>query len=259
MAEGLEGKRVLITAGGAGIGRAMAGAFHAADARVHICDVDAEALADAQAALPGLGTSMTDVADPAAIDKLFDDALAHLGGLDFMVNNAGIAGPTAAVEDCDLEGWRRTLAVNLDATFYCSRRAIPALKAAGGGGIVNMSSSAGLFGYALRSPYVAAKWAIIGFTKTLAMELGPHNIRANAICPGPVSGPRMDRVIAAQAEARGVPEQEVRDTYTRNVSLRRFVAPEDIANAAVFLCSPAGAMISGQAFPVDGHTESLSD
>ncbi len=259
MVDGLDGKRVLITAGGAGIGRAIAGAFSQAGARVHICDIDEDALADAKVQWPELGTSRTDVAEADQVDRLFEDALANLGGLDFLVNNAGIAGPTAAVEDCDIEGWRRTLAVNLDATFYCSRRAIPVLKAAGGGGIVNMSSSAGLFGYSLRSPYVAAKWAIIGFTKTLAMELGPHGIRANAICPGPVSGPRMDRVIAAQAEARGVPEQEVRDTYTRNVSLRTFVEPEDIANAAVFLCSPLGAKVSGQAFPVDGHTESLSD
>ncbi len=259
MVDGLDGKRVLITAGGAGIGRAIAGAFSQAGARVHICDVDEDALADAKVQWPELGTSRTDVAEADQVDRLFEDALANLGGLDFLVNNAGIAGPTAAVEDCDIEGWRRTLAVNLDATFYCSRRAIPVLKAAGGGGIVNMSSSAGLFGYSLRSPYVAAKWAIIGFTKTLAMELGPHGIRANVICPGPVSGPRMDRVIAAQAKARGVPEQQVRDSYTRNVSLRTFVEPEDIANAAVFLCSPLGAKVSGQAFPVDGHTESLSD
>lgn len=259
MADGLVDKRVLITAGGAGIGRAIAGAFLAAGARVHVCDIDAEALADARDQWPELGTTRADVADPEQVDRLFDDALARLGGLDFMINNAGIAGPTAAVEDCDLEGWRRTLAVNLDGTFYCARRAVPALKAAGGGAIVNMSSSAGLFGYALRSPYVAAKWAIIGFTKTLAMELGPFGIRANAICPGPVTGPRMDRVIAAQAAARGVPEEQIRDNYTRNVSLRTFIDAEDIANAALFLCSPAGAKISGQAFPVDGHTESLSD
>lgn len=259
MADGLADKRVLITAGGAGIGRAIAGAFFRAGARVHVCDIDAEALADAEEQWPELGTTLADVADAEQVDRLFDDALGRLGGLDFMINNAGIAGPTAAVEDCDLEGWRRTLAVNLDGTFYCARRAIPALKAAGGGAIVNMSSSAGLFGYALRSPYVAAKWAIIGFTKTLAMELGPHGIRANAICPGPVTGPRMDRVIAAQAKARGVAEQQIRDNYTRNISLRTFIDAEDIANAAIFLCSPAGAKISGQAFPVDGHTESLSD
>ena len=259
MTDGLADKRVLITAGGAGIGRAIAGAFCRAGARVHTCDIDREALADAEDQWPELGTTLADVADPGEVDRLFDEALSRLGGLDFMINNAGIAGPTAAVEDCDLDGWRRTLAVNLDGTFYCARRAIPHLKAAGGGAIINMSSSAGLFGYALRSPYVAAKWAIIGFTKTLAMELGPHGIRANAICPGPVSGPRMDRVIAAQAKARGVPEQQVRDSYTRNVSLRTFIDAEDIANAAVFLCSPASAKISGQAFPVDGHTESLSD
>ncbi len=259
MADGLADKRVLITAGGAGIGRAIANAFAIAGARVEICDIDAEALAAVRQRWPAIGTTLADVADPEQVDRLFDEALARLGGLDVMVNNAGIAGPTATVEDCEPEDWRRTLAVNLDGTFYCSRRAVPPIKAAGGGAIVNMSSSAGLFGYPRRSPYVAAKWAIIGFTKTLAMELGPFGIRANAICPGPVSGPRMDRVIAAQAAARGVPEQEIRDGYTRNVSLRSFVEPEDIANAVIYLCSPAGAKVSGQAFPVDGHTESLSD
>jgi len=258
MAQGLEDKRVLITAGGAGIGRAIARAFCSAGSRVHICDIDGDALGDARNEWPDIGATHADVSVPEQIDGLFDTALSHLGGLDFMVNNAGIAGPTAAVEDCEIEDWRHTLAVNLDATFYCSRRAIPALKAAGGGGIVNMSSSAGLFGYALRSPYVAAKWAIIGFTKTLAMELGPFGIRANAICPGPVSGPRMDRVIAAQAEARGVPELEIRETYTRNVSLRSFIEPEDIANMTLFLCSEAGARISGQALSVDAYTDTLA-
>ena len=259
MARELADQRVLITAGGAGIGRAIANAFSAAGARVAVCDVDADALADAKSQWQDLSTTHCDVSDPAAVDRLFEETLARLGGLDVLVNNAGIAGPTAAVEDCDTEGWRQTLAVNLDGSFFCARRAIPALKAAGGGAIVNLSSTAGLFGYPLRSPYVAAKWAIIGFTKTLAMELGAHGIRANAICPGPVDGPRMDRVIAAQAEARGVPEGEIRDSYTRGVSLRTFIQPEEIAHTVLFLCSPAGAKISGQALAVDGHTESLAD
>lgn len=259
MAKDLAEQRVLVTAGGAGVGRAIAAAFLDAGARVHICDLDPAALERARSARPALSASRCDVADPDQVDRLFDDALAELGGLDVLVSNAGIAGPTAAVEDCDPAAWRHTLAVNLDGSFYCARRAIPHLKAAGGGAIVNLSSTAGLFGYPLRSPYVAAKWAIIGFTKTLAMELGPHGIRANAICPGPVAGPRMDRVIAAQAEARHLPEQEIRDSYTKNVSLRSFVEAEDIAQTAVFLCSPAGARISGQALAVDGHTESLAD
>ena len=259
MADDLSNARVLITAAGAGIGRAIATAFHRAGARVHICDLDRDALDDAAAALPGIGTTLADVASPGDVDRLFGEALAGLGGLDVLVNNAGIAGPTAALEDIDPADWRRVLTVNLDSQFYCLRRAIPALKAAGGGSVVNLSSTAGLFGYPWRAPYVAAKWAVIGLTKTMAMELGPHGIRVNAICPGCVDGPRMDRVIAAQAAAAGASDQEVRESYIRQTSLRTFVDAEDIANMVLFLCGPAGAKISGQALAVDGHTQSLSD
>jgi NAD(P)-dependent dehydrogenase (short-subunit alcohol dehydrogenase family) len=259
MADGLTNSRVIITAGGAGIGRATARAFHAAGARVHICDVDAATLADAQAELPGLGVSEADVSDPDQVDRLFDAALDALGGLDVLVNNAGIAGPTALLEDCEPAEWRRTLAINLDGQFYCLRRAIPALKAAGGGAIVNLASTAGLYGYPRRGPYVASKWAIVGLTKSLAIELGPSGIRVNAICPGSIEGPRMDRVIAAEAAATGSSEEEVRQAYMRNTSMRCFIDAEDIANMAVFLCSPAGAKVSGQALAVDGHTESLAN
>ncbi len=259
MADGLTNTRVIITAGGAGIGRATARAFHAAGARVHICDVDAATLADAQGELPGLGVSEADVSDPDQVDRLFDAALDALGGLDVLVNNAGIAGPTALLEDCEPAEWRRTLAVNLDGQFYCLRRAIPALKAAGGGAIVNLASTAGLYGYPRRGPYVASKWAIVGLTKSLAIELGPSGIRVNAICPGSIEGPRMDRVIAAEAAATGSSEEEVRQAYMRNTSMRCFIDAEDIANMAVFLCTPAGAKVSGQALAVDGHTESLAN
>ncbi len=254
---GLKGRRAVVTAGADGIGRAIAGALIDAGARVHICDVDAGKLAEARDALPGLGGTLADVADPAAVDRLFDEALAAFGGLDILVNNAGIAGPTAPVEEISPEDWRRTIAVDLDGQFHCARRAIPALKAAGGGCIVNIASTAGLFGFPNRSPYAASKWGIIGFTKTLAMELGPHGIRANAICPGSVSGPRIDRVIAADARARGIDEADIRAAYTRNVSMRCFVEAVDIANMVLFICSDAGARISGQALAVDGHTESM--
>ena len=259
MADGLTNTRVIITAGGAGIGRATARAFHAAGARVHICDVDAATLADAQAELPGLGVSEADVSDPDQVDRLFDAALDALGGLDVLVNNAGIAGPTALLEDCEPADWRRTIAVNLDGQFYCLRRAIPALKAAGSGVIVNIASTAGLYGYPRRGPYVASKWAVVGLTKSLAIELGPSGIRVNAICPGSIEGARMDRVIASEAAATGASEEEVRQAYVRNTSMRCFIDAEDIANMAVFLCTPAGAKVSGQAIAVDGHTESLAN
>ena len=253
------GKRALVTAAADGIGRVVAETLLDEGAQVHICDIDSDGLTAFAAARPGLGTTVADVSREDDVDRLFNEAMAHLGGLDILVNNAGIAGPAGPIETLELEAWQRTLAVNLDGTFLCCRRAVPLLKEAGGGVIVNMSSTAGLFGYPRRSPYASAKWAIIGLTKTLAMELGPSGIRVNAICPGAVSGDRIDRVIEATAASRGVSPEVVRDSYLRQTSLRTFVDAEDIAATILFLCSAAGARISGQALAVDGHTEGLAE
>jgi NAD(P)-dependent dehydrogenase (short-subunit alcohol dehydrogenase family) len=257
-----DGLRVLVTAAAAGIGRAIATAFITNGARVHICDLADDRLAECKAALPEIGITRADVADPSQVDRLFDEAVAHLGGLDVLVNNAGIAGPTGPVEDLDPAEWDRTIAVNLNSQFYCARRAVPLLKAAAatngkGGAIINISSNAGLFGYPLRTPYAASKWAIIGLTKSLAMELGSFGIRVNAICPGPVEGPRIDRVIAARAESRGVSFDEMRETYLQINSLHTFIQAEEIGNLALFLCSDLGRKISGQALAIDGSTETL--
>ena len=218
--------------------------------------VDDAALASAAQELPGLGATRADVADADQVAGLFEEAVAGLGGVDILVNNAGIAGPVAPVEEVSIEDWRATLSVNLDGAFHCARHAVPLLKAAGGGSIINMSSTAGLFGFVRRSPYVASKWALIGFTKTLAMELGPYGIRVNAICPASVEGERIDRVIAAEAAARGVSEREVREEWKAQLSLRTFVTPDDVAAMILFVCSDAGGHVSGQALAVDGHTES---
>lgn len=251
------GLRALVTAGASGIGRAIAETLIEQGARVHICDVVADRLAEAAQALPGIGTTLADVADPTQVDQLFAEATTHLGGLDLLVNNAGIAGPTGPVESISLEQWNQTLAVNITGQFLCTRRAVPLLKAAGGGLIVNLSSAAGLFGFPNRTPYAASKWAVIGFTKSLAMELGGDKIRVNAICPGLVEGERQDRVIAAKAAAEGRTVDEVRSQITRQNSLHTFVQAQDIANLIVFLCSPTGSKISGQALSVDGGTETL--
>ncbi len=252
-----DGQRVLVTAGAAGIGRVVAQRFLEASARVHLCDVDAEALDEARAALPEAGVSAADVADEAAVERLFEAAQAQLGGLDVLVNNAGIAGPTKAVEEIELEEWQRTLEVNLSGQFLCARRAVPLLKATGGGLIVNLSSAAGVFGFPLRTPYAASKWGVIGFAKSLAMELGPDKIRVNAICPGVVEGDRIERVIAAKAEALGIGHEEMRERLLANVSLRSSVTPDDIAAMILYLASSAGARISGQALSVDGGVEVL--
>jgi NAD(P)-dependent dehydrogenase (short-subunit alcohol dehydrogenase family) len=259
MTDDLKNKRVIITAAATGIGRVTAESFLAAGAKVYVCDVDEAGLKVFKAAHPALGAAPADVADPVQLDRFFDAALAGLGGLDIMVNNAGIAGPTANVEDVKLEDWRRTLAVNLDATYMCCRRVVPVLKKNGSGAIINLSSAAGIHGFARRTPYASAKWAIVGLTKSLALELGPFGIRVNAICPGAVEGDRIERVIKAEAKASGRSEEEVRKNSVRYTAMKTFVSPQDIANMILFLCSSAGARVSGQALPVDGYLYTLGD
>ena len=248
----LDGRRAFITAGGAGMGRATALAMHALGAEVFTCDIDGDALAS----LPdGIRTWVCDVGVSAGLDAIFDEILPD--GLDFMINNAGVAGPTKLVEDVTDEEWRRTMAVGIDAAFFCVRRVAPVFKAQQHGAIVNMISTAGSLGYPTRAPYAAAKWAMTGLTKTLAMELGPDNIRVNGVAPGNVNGDRMDRVIQAQAESTGMDLDEVRRMCTIGTSMHCWVDPEEIADLIVFLCSDLGRHISGQIIAVDGNTETL--
>jgi NAD(P)-dependent dehydrogenase (short-subunit alcohol dehydrogenase family) len=251
------GTRVVITAGGSGIGRAYADAFAAAGARIALCDVDADALDDAATAHPNAITARANVADEAEIDGFLSTVEERWGGADVVIANAGTGGAAGPIESVDLEAWRACLAVNLDGAFLTCRWAAPMLKRQGAGLLLLMASSAGLHGYPGRSPYATSKWGIVGLMKTLAMELGPAGVRVNAICPGAVVGDRMDRVVANEARATGRSEDEVRATYVEGVSLRSWVTAEDVANAALFLASPAGERISGQAFSVDGHTVSL--
>jgi NAD(P)-dependent dehydrogenase (short-subunit alcohol dehydrogenase family) len=251
------GLRVLVTAGAAGIGRAIADTLADNGARIHVCDIAEGVLEGCRAERPAYGTSLCDVAEEAQVDRLFEDVLSTLGGLDVLVNNAGIAGPTASVDEIDPAEWRRTIDVNLNGQFYCARRAVPLLKATGEGAIINISSVAGRLGYAFRTPYAATKWAIVGLTQSLAMELGPDGLRVNAILPGIVEGPRIERVIAARAEAVGVDYAEMEQEYLNKVSLRRMVTAQDVANMALYLCSPLGRNVSGQALSVCGNVETL--
>lgn len=254
----LVGLRVLVTAGGAGIGHTIAAGFAAAGARVMVCDIVPDALAEAQGLVPGLLAVSADVADPAAVSALFDAVARDLGGLDVLVNNAGIAGPTARVEDVTPEALERTLAVNVEGQFHCARLAVPLLRQAGGGSIINLSSIAGRLGFPMRSPYAASKWAVIGFTKSLAIELGEAGIRVNAILPGHVDSERFRRVVRTKAEAIGAPFEEVRARFLAPVSLKRNVAAEDIANMALYLASPFGASITGQAISVCGDVQMMA-
>ncbi|MGE0241761.1 MAG: SDR family oxidoreductase [Parvibaculaceae bacterium] len=254
---GIEGQRVVITAGASGIGFAIAGTLSALGARILICDVAEDAIAQARRALPNITACKADVADDGDVEALFERVARELGGLDALINNAGIAGPTAGVDEITPADWRRCLEVCLTGQFLCARLAVPMLKAAGGGAIVNMSSAAGRHGYAFRTPYSAAKFGVVGFTQSLAKELGPARIRVNAILPGIVAGPRIERVIADRARQLGISHEAMTERYLERVSLRRMVSPYDVASRVAFLLSDAGINVSGQSLGIDGNVETL--
>jgi NAD(P)-dependent dehydrogenase (short-subunit alcohol dehydrogenase family) len=244
-------KTVLITAGANGIGLVMARAFAADGYRVWVTDVDAAQIA---ALPPGIRGTLADAAQEPAMEALFADIAAEWGGLDVLCANAGIKGPTAAIEDMPLEGWHQCLGVNLDGAMLAAKHAARLMKPAKAGVMIFTSSTSGLYGTPYRAPYVAAKWGTIGLMKTVAMELGPHGIRANAICPGSVNGPRIDRVIEAEAAAKGMTPDAVRTGYASGTALKQLTDPEDVADLALFLASDRARMISGQAMAVDGMT-----
>ena len=253
----VKNQRVLITAGAGGIGRVMAETFVKAGAKVHICDVVQSAIDETVKTLSGVTATPCDVSDLGQVDRLFADVKQHLGGLDVLVNNAGIAGPTGTIEDISIEEWRRCIDIDLNGMFYCTRLAMPMLKAAGGGSIINLSSAAGRLGFPYRTPYAAAKWGVVGFTKSLSMEVGTCNIRVNAIQPGVVEGERIDRVIDAKAKAVGISFEEQKKVSLERVSMRSMVSPQDIANMALFLASDAGKHVTGQAISVCAGVEML--
>ena len=242
-----KGLRVLVTAGGAGIGRAIAQTFRDHGARVHTCDIDPDTKPD----------TVTDVSDVRQVDELFRQIEKNLQGLDVLVNNAGIAGPTGKVEDIKPEDWDRCIAIDLSGMFYCARKAMPLIKAAGGGSIINLSSAAGLHGFPQRSPYCAAKWGVVGFTKSLSVEAGPDKVRVNCICPGIVEGERIERVIEAKAKMLGVSREAFLEKFLETTSMRSTVNAQEIAAMALFLASTAGKHITGQALAVDAGTRYL--
>jgi NAD(P)-dependent dehydrogenase (short-subunit alcohol dehydrogenase family) len=251
------GLRVLVTAGASGIGFVISRTFLEHGARVHICDIDRKALEDTKRQLPSVTQTLADVAVLADVERLFEDVRRALGGLDVLVNNAGIAGPTAKVEDIRPEDWERCIAVDLNGMFYCTRKAMPMIKAAGGGSVINLSSIAGRLGFAMRTPYSAAKWAVVGFTQSLAAEAGPDRVRVNCIQPGIVEGSRVERVIAAKAEALGISKDQVKSRMLEGVSLHTTVSAQDVANTALFLATDPGKHISGQAISVCGGARYL--
>ncbi len=250
--ESLNGKRILVTAGADGIGLEIVKAFLEAGAKIAVCDVSAPALERLRASLPQVHAFHADVASESDVEALFKQVDAALGGLDVLVNNAGIAGPTGRVDTLSLKDWERTLAVNLTGQFLCTRAAIARLLHG------NAPSIAGHMGVAGRTPYAATKWAVVGFTKSLALEFGPLGIRVNVVLPGITSGPRIDAVLAARAQMQGESIAQTTQRYTQHTSLGRMVSARDIANMVRFVCSDQAANVHGQELVVDGYTQAIN-
>ena len=251
-------KTIIISAAADGIGWCITSLFLDQGYTVYASDIDQEKI-DAINEHPLINNRLffhnVDAGDANSVKNYFESL--KLSSIDAIINNVGIAGPTGIMEDISVEDWNQTIETNLNSHFYFTKYAIPLLKNNKGGSIINLSSTGGIFGFPLRTPYAASKWAIIGITKSLAMELGEFNIRVNAICPGSVSGERMDRVIKAKAKSLGINESELREDFEDMVSLKTFVDKEDIANMAVFLLSDQAHRISGQVMTVDGNTERM--
>jgi NAD(P)-dependent dehydrogenase (short-subunit alcohol dehydrogenase family) len=251
----LNGKTAIITAGASGIGRVIAERYTELGASVCLCDVDAAALADVRKALPQAIAIKADVSNSKEVAALYDAFLAKHSQLDIVVNNAGISGPTKAVETITDEEWDETMAVNVTGMFYMVRKAVPLFKQAGGGCIINLSSVAGRIGMPLRAPYSTSKYAVRGLTDVLAVELGEFNVRVNAILPGLVDGPRGQRVTREQAEARGMTFEEFRPFLLHNISMHTDIKMKEVADMAAFLASDLAPHVTGQSISVDGNFE----
>ncbi|MCS3472293.1 NAD(P)-dependent dehydrogenase (short-subunit alcohol dehydrogenase family) [Pseudomonas sp. JUb42] len=253
-----KGLKVIITGGAAGIGAVIARAFHEVDAQVYICDINAAAVDSMKREYPGMHGGVVDVGIKLHVERIMDEAIGLLGGVDVLVNNAGIAGPTGNIEALDADAWEQTVSTNLNSQYYFLSKAVPYLKQSQNNPhIIAMSSVAGRLGYPFRTPYASTKWAIVGLMKSLANELGPDNVRVNAILPGVVAGERMDRVIDARAKALDISFDTMREQYLEKISLRRMVTMEDVAAMALFLSSQAAMNVTGQAISVDGNVEYL--
>lgn len=248
-------ERILVTGAGDSVGRAIAERFLGRGDKVHICDVRADAVAATLEANPGLTGSVTDVGVRDDVEALFDAARAALGGLTILVNVVGMAGPRGAIEDIDEDEWDKTIAVNLSGMFYCMKRAVPLLKANGGGSIVNFSTCSTRTGIPYRAPYIASKAGVEGLTKNSARELGPFGIRCNAILPGIIDNDRFRFVVNRNVEATGRSFEEIEQDYLRYVSLRCKVQVSEFADMVEFLTSPAGAKVTGETIALSGNME----
>jgi NAD(P)-dependent dehydrogenase (short-subunit alcohol dehydrogenase family) len=250
----LDDRVAIVTGGGRGIGREIVLALAGEGANVVVSGRQRDVLEQTAAEIEHLGRralfTVTDVSNETQVDHMVAAAIEQFGKIDILVNNAGIAGPTADVTKVSRSAWDETIAINLTGAFLCSRAVVPHMVKRGSGKIINISSVAGKMAYALRSPYAASKWGMLGLSASLAQELGPHNIQVNAICPGPTAGERMASVIAGRAKELGRTEDEVELLYVQGTALKRMVDPKHVAAAVLFFCSEAGNSITGEALEV---------
>lgn len=250
----LQNQCAIVTGGGRGIGREIALALAREGARVLLASRDEEALEHVAHEIHHLGRQAivrkTDVSDEAQVAAMVDAALREFGRIDLLVNNAGAVGPTKPVAKLSRAEWDEVIAVNLTGAFLCARAVIPQMVSQGSGCIINIASIAGRLAYALRSPYAVSKWGMLGLSRTLAQELGPNNIRVNAICPGPTAGERMSAVIEGRAKELRQPREEVERNYLEGTALKRMVDPAHVAAAVVFLASTEGSSITGEAIDI---------
>ena len=248
-------QRVIVTAGASGIGLAIAQTFLAQGAKVFICDVLQESLDTALSGHAGLQGGLADVGNPMHVEKFFHHAIATMGGIDVLVNNAGIGGPCAKIEEIDYSDWDDCIRVNLSGMFYCAKQVIPAMKEQRSGSIINISTISAKTGLPNRLPYVASKVGVLGFTHNLARELGEHNIRCNTILPGLIDNPRGRMLVDKLAAEKSIGVKEAEREYLKYISLRTWIQPSEIAETAYFLASPAASRITAQEIAVDGNIE----
>jgi len=254
-------KKIIISAAADGIGWSIAQECMLNGAIVYISDKNNESLdtiSKHDLYEKQLFLDKVNAHDAQEVENYFNKIKNKVDSVDALINNVGIAGPTGKLDELNINDWKETLDININSHFYYTKFSIPLIKKNNGGSIINLSSTAGLFGFPLRSPYAASKWAVIGMTKSLAVELGEYNIRVNAICPGAVSGDRMERVIEAKAKSLGVKEESIQKDYESMTSLKTFVDKKDVSNIAVFLLSDQAKNISGQVMTVDGNTERMN-
>ena len=256
--QSLKNKKIIISAGASGIGLAITKVCLSRGAYVYLCDIDSKSLKKLNKhplKNKRLFAYLCDASNEYQVSDFFEKVKMKTKKVDALINNVGIAGPTGSLEKLKSKDWENTLHVDVNSHFYFTKNAIPLIKKSKNGSIVNISSTAGILGFPLRSPYAASKWAIVGITKTLAMELGKFNIRVNAVCPGTIKGDRMKRVIKDKAKFTKVLTKTIEKDFVSMSSMKQWILEEDVGKMCSFLISDDSSKVSGQVISVDGHTE----